>query len=318
MSNLKYQINSAINDAFCPSRSKRSDKFTKEGLEWRIYSYSHKDCMHEVGKNLMGFCAANYGVRLLTQITPSMIQEWIDKKAQSCNDLTLKGYLSNIKKLELIAAHKFNGVVWGSNTISLPAANKIGGIIKDKVMTDEVADVVISEMRRGGALTWRSVELSRSLGLRIEETVGVSVRDLILDGGGDGFGTFVIRKGCGSKGNRPRIIPIPDAETGKRLADMVKGMDLDSLIVYNIKSGSKLSKDAPNKAFVRALTKLGLYEEYKANLNHALRKNFATKYFNKYRLTHSRKDTVARVNEILGHGRQRSEGELKAYVHDIY
>lgn len=318
MPNIKYQINSAINDAFCPGRSKRSDKFSQNGLEWRIYSYSHKDAMHEVGKNLIDFCSKVYGIKLLNQVEPEMIQAWIDSKAETCNELTLKGYISNIKKLELIAAHKFDGIAWESSSVSLPASNKLGGIVKDKVMSDEVADQVINEMRKGVALTWRSVELSRSLGLRIEETVGVSVKDLILDGGGDGFGTFVIRKGCGSKGNRPRIIPIPDAETGKRLADMVKGMDIDSLIVYNIKTGAKLSKDAPNKAFVRALSKLGFYEEYKANLNHALRKNFATKYFNEYRKTHSRKDTVGRVNEILGHGRQRSEGELKTYVHDIY
>jgi len=318
MPNLKFQINSAINDAFVPGRSKRSDKFSQEGLEWRIYSYSHKDSMHEVGKNLMGFCSLVYGVRLVNQITPDMLQAWLDSKASTCNELTLKGYLSNLKKLDLIVAHKFSCNSWGTSRISLPAAVKVGGLVKDKIMSDEVADSVIREMRRGDALTWRSVELSKSLGLRIEETVGVYVKDLHLDSSGDGFGVFEIRKGCGAKGNRPRTIPIPDAETATRLADMVHDMDSESLIVYNVKTGDKLTKDAPNKAFVRALTKLDLYEEYKANLNHALRKNFATKYFNEYRKTHSRKDTVGRVNEILGHGRQRSESELKAYVHDIY
>ena len=319
MSNIVYQMNSAIIDCFVPGRSKRSDKFD-EGYDWRIYSYAHKDSLHEIGKNFARFCSVNYNVKKLCDINVNHVQAWLDSKTSTCNQLTLKRYYSALKKLELITNHKFEkfSIDWGVDAASISNCKQKIGFVKDKVMSNEIANSVLGEMRKGESLTWRSVELSRSVGLRVEETTGIMVRDIIFDNSGDGFGTVEIRLGCGSKGNRPRTIPIPTEEARNRLYEVVGNMKPDSLIVYNYITGDKLSTAAVSKAFQRALQKLGLYEEYKGNLNHSLRKLFAVEYFGRYRLTHSRKETVGRVNVILGHGAQRSEYELSKYVAVIY
>jgi len=317
MPNMCYQINSAINDAFTPGRSKRSDKFTRAGLEWRVYSYNHKDALHVTGKEFAGFCQAR-GVRRLCDIRPHHVQAYYDYKATTCNSLTLAKLRSHLIKLNEIAVHKFGPMAWGVDLCSLPVGSRGSGIVKDRVMTVEDYEAVRADLAGRESLAWRALDLSALLGLRVEETVGVRVGDIVLDQSEDGFGRLVLGKGRGSKGNRPRVVPIPTLKARERLASMIDGLPADSLIVYNAKTGDALTQSAVSKAITRALDRLGLAETYRGNLNHSLRKRFATDYFAAYRSCHTRKQTVERVNEILGHGRQRSEAELMHYVHEIF
>lgn len=166
---------------------------------------------------------------------------------------------------------------------------------------------------------YRSLELSRLLGMRVEETVNARADRFHLEPSrAFPFGYVEIRKGGGSKGNRPRIIPIQTKEQLESLKTICAGRVGNDFIIQKSSIGNQpLDKKSISKSFNRALNDLGL-EKYKGNLNHALRKDWAQRSYDMYRENHTRSETVRYVNRILGHGEERSMTELSKYVNHIW
>lgn len=166
---------------------------------------------------------------------------------------------------------------------------------------------------------YRSLELSRLLGMRVEETVNARADRFHLEPSrAFPFGYVEIRKGDGSKGNRPRIIPIQTKEQLESLKTICAGRTGNDFIIQKSKVGNQpLNKKSISKSFSRALEDLEL-EKYKGNLNHALRKDWAQRSYDLYRENHTKSKTVRYVNRILGHSEERSMTELSKYVNDIW
>ena len=215
---LSYAINHAIQENFCPGESKRSAKFQLQGeTDNKIYSYAHKDGLHSTAQDLSKFLKENFGTRTVYEITDKQLAAYLDHKSESCNEKTLVKIASHLAKIELCCkfTYSFNKVEWNTKDLTIPVSTNNIDVTKDKPMDWETSQKVIDYMTRPGTHSeaYRSLQLSRLLGMRVEETVNARANRFHLEPCKDyPFGYVEIRKGDGSKGNRPRIIPIQTRE----------------------------------------------------------------------------------------------------------
>ena len=321
---LNYAINHAIQENFCPGESKRSAKFQLQGeTDNKIYSYSHKDSLHSTTKDFAKFTKETFGVRTVYEIDSKQIAAYLEHKAETCNEKTLLKLSSHLAKLELCCKCTYfsKKIDWNVKEVIIPVSANNSGITKDKPMDWETSQKIIDYMTRPGTRSeaYRSLELSRLLGMRVEETINARANRFHLEPCKDyPFGFVEIGKGDGAKGNRPRIIPIQTKEQLESLKLLCAGRAGNDFIVRKSKIGNQpLEKKSISKSFNRALKALGL-EQYKGNLNHALRKDWAHRSYDLYREKHTKSETVRYVNCILGHGEERSLSELSHYVNDIW
>ena len=321
---LGYALNHAIQENFCPGESKRSAKFQLHGeTDNKVYSYAHKDGLHSTAKDFAKFTKETFGIRTVYEIDSKHIAAYIEHKAKTCNEKTLLKLSSHLAKLELCCKCTYSSekINWGVKDVIIPVSANNSGITKDKPMDWETSQKVIDYMTRPGTRSeaYRSLELSRLLGMRVEETVNARADRFHLEPSrAFPFGYVEIRKGDGSKGNRPRIIPIQTKEQLESLKTICAGRAGNDFIIQKSSIGNKpLGKKSVSKAFSRALKDLGL-EKYKGNLNHALRKDWAQRSYDLYRENHTKSESVRYVNRILGHGEERSMTELSKYVNNIW
>lgn len=321
---LNYALNHAIQENFCPGESKRSAKFQLQGeTDNKIYSYSHKDSLHSTAKDFANFTKEIFEIRTVYEIDPKHIAAYIEHKSKTCNEKTLLKLSSHLAKIELCCKYTYSSekINWGVKEVIIPISANNSGITRDKPMDWETSQKIINYMTRPGTRSeaYRSLELSRLLGMRVEETVNARANRFHLEPSRSfPFGYVEIRKGDGSKGNRPRIIPIQTKEQLESLKTICAGRTGNDFLIQKSSIGNKpLGKKSVSKSFNRALKTLGL-EQYKGNLNHALRKDWAQRSYDLYRETHTKSESVRFVNCILGHGEERSLSELSHYVNNIW
>lgn len=326
---LSYQIQIAINKAFSPGESKRSAKIENHGnLKHKIYSLEEKKSMHDISKNLGNYLQDTYALKNVIDIRTEHLQAWLSEKTYTVADSTLIRYLSALKKIERICNYRYHHflppgeqIQWHTDTLILPKSVFTDSYTKDKSMSIEDAQKIINHMKSVGRKSdvWRSVSLSMLTGMRVEETSYARRDRFHFEPGPKGeFGYIEIRKGDGSKGNRPRIVPITNQADQESIKALVFDRSGSEFIIQNSrKKGMHLDKGSITKGFERALNDLGM-QEYKGNQNHALRKDWAQRRYDEYRADHEKTETIAYVNTILGHGTKRSVTELKHYCHNIH
>lgn len=326
---LTYQINSAINACFCPGQSKRAYKYDHHmKTDYKIFSYAEKDAMHEIGKNLAKYVHKKFGINYVRDIKQEHIQDWLDNKALTSSQNTLNRYDSAIRKLEQICVKHFGSgnnpethFKWNTDKIIIPESQSSVSYKKTLSMDFNTSRKLIDYFKSDNKKSdvWRSVILSSYAGLRVEETSKLRVERIHIEPSKHGeYGYIEIRKGDGSKGNRPRIIPITNKTTADMLLSVIADRENGEYIVRNSKSPhSPLKQGSITKALERALFDLKL-THYKGNLNHAMRKNWAQNMYDEYRKSHTKEETIRYVNTILGHGEQRSIAELAHYCNNIH
>ena len=226
---LSYALNHAIQENFCPGESKRSAKFQLQGeTDNKIYSYAHKDGLHSTAKDFSKFIKETFGVRTVYEIDSKHIAAYIEHKAKTCNEKTLLKVSSHLAKLELCCKCTYSSerINWDAKEVIIPVSANNSGITKDKPMDWETSQKIIDYMTRPGTRSeaYRSLELSRLLGMRVEETVNARADRFHPEPSrAFPFGYVEIRKGDGSKGNRPRIIPIQTKEQLEALKTICAG-----------------------------------------------------------------------------------------------
>ena len=211
---LGYALNRAIQENFSPGESKRSAKFQLQGeTDNKIYSYAHKDGLHSTAKDFAKFVKEMFGIRTVYEINSKHIAAYMEHKAETCNEKTLLKLSSHLAKIELCCKYTYSceKINWDVKEVIIPVSANNSGITKDKPIDWETSQKIIDYMTRPGTRSeaYHSLELSRLLGMRVEETVNARANRFHLEPSpAFPFGYVEIRKGDGSKGNRPRIIPI--------------------------------------------------------------------------------------------------------------
>ena len=309
-SSLGYQMTSAISACTYEGHSKRDYKQTHCGeTGYRVFGLTYKSDLCETAKDLGRFVHERHpDVRLVRDIKPHMIQEYLDYKGQTCHSVhTVEKIYSHIRKIDLIVQHKYKSAGF-SDRIAMPEMSADAGEkIRDKVMSENDFKKLLESLSASASGASRSAVLSWYAGLRLEETVSVRVERWTPVGGRWGYGYLEIKKGDGAKGNRPRHIDIVSSEGRNAIQEAVKDRQLGQYIVCKA-DGSPYQKKSITRTIDRHMTRINLANEYKQNKNHAMRKAFAQQCYDVARRSGmSKAEALAYVNQQLGHSGNRTD-----------
>ncbi len=300
--NLKYQYYNAINDPrnLRLGESKHSAKAQGLGSSNRIFSYADR-------KNLLNFSASfsswmrevHPNVRMIKDINHSHMQSFLNYKAQTCSNKTLKTYTSYMYKLVRVC-----NVTYGLHTqatLHVPHGKDFVGRYGVMMDYSDIESLLNSNIPRNAYV---AIRLSYGFGCRISELGKLHKDDIAIND--DNVSIHIID----SKGRRSRVAVSWDNSPAFRgfLLDLKNG---PGHRVFEIKH------ESINQAVRRAMGSCGLSGKYSKTSIHSIRKAYAQRLFDSYRQSHTMDDSVSYVSRMLGHGAHRDD-IAHAYIQNIY
>lgn len=296
-SSLAHQLRSSVNNNFEPGKSKRAAKLSDDGFGAKVYGYSSRDRLLDVGTQFANYCRDNFNVKFAKDIEPKHVEGFLKSKAESgVQDSTLKSYYQSIKKLNLTANATFcsSKSDW-TKGVSIPCSRS-SSTLRSVKMSREGMDKVLDKLDMRYP-THRAIACAEALGLRASEAVRIQGKHIDLQRG------VVSVVG---KGGRYREIPIP--ENKKDLLEAFKNEYSDCRIA-NVKA------DSVNATLHRICEREDIsdLDGSKSGI-HAVRKLWATEQLEeKVSQGMDERNAWSDVSEALGHGRDRMD-LYKVYI----
>lgn len=302
MPSFKHQFYRAIDSAFCPGRSKHSDKNNPgEPSGERIYSYKQRKNLKDLSSNFVNYCKEN-NVKGIKNLSPEVAKAFLEaKQREGASDQTIKVYRSELSKIGRVMSTFYGRKIdLKSPKLEPQSQAKDQSRIRTVAMSDKdlnrflASKTRLSESKMG-------VILSRNFGLRVSEVVKLRPCDV------SERGIQIIQ----SKGGRNRYIPVR-TEQQKEVIRMLRsnfGTGLPTEKYFKTKENSM------NRYLHTGLKRIGIttYSDHRTGF-HALRKAYATEYYTSLRkegLDHQKAWDV--VSQDLGHGTGR-EDLFRVYV----
>ncbi|EJO5347068.1 site-specific integrase [Clostridium botulinum] len=304
MASIKGQVFHMIDSNFNPGQDKRNDKFDESMEKTKIYSFSERNNLRQVGMEIATFSKANYGVKQIKDITKDMVREFMSVKSETCNQSTLNNYTSRINKLQDLVnqTYKSCNLEWSNIRVD----SKIGeDKLRDIPMHKGDFDKLIAYARDNN-LTSKAilgVELSGAFGLRVSEVCKLQVRDIDLEGmklhihqskGGLSRELNIkeehkdfLQKIIQGKNNNEKLVPIKEDSVNKWIRETLpKVYGIDATKYLNAKTG------------VHSIRKMWATERCRELISQGL----------------DEKDACNKVSNELGHGDNRWD-VVKNYIY---
>ena len=324
---IRRQMDHMLREAHQRGGSKRSAKFDNQ-MANHIYGDKHFEALEDAAHRLAAFLETK-GVKMLYQVKAEHIKGYLDMRAKTCGPESMKKEISYVRKLENLAqfVYKRSNIDWGTKEIKSAAYEEKAAkpkFEKNRVIDRDTATKIAENIKKFTKTnTWKAVLASQCLGTRVDECSRVRIEKFqFRPEKGDacniyGFGYYKLPKGGHAKGDRARGIPIHSKEDRELLQTLCSGRTSGYLIENMRKPGEPVSAEAINKQFRDALKRLGLFEEYKGNALHAVRKNFAQEVYDleKGKGKNKREAMDATQNQ-LGHGKGRNQRLQDTYIHN--
>lgn len=307
ISSLHNQGLQAIISCIAIGQSKRRDLRQIGAPDWKIYSVAYLDDLKDTNDNLMRYVHTAYpGCKYIRDISPEMIQSWLDaKRDNGASQAQIGKLMTHLVKLEKCYKHKYSGIDLRLGDVSVPVC-KINGKQRDLVMDDDAYHTILAAMPKT-TQAYKSIILSHTLGLRIDETANIHEDHICLSGGRWGYGYVVLHGSAdGTKGGRWRTVDILSQADADAVKTCLDGVKRGQTVICKA-DGTPYKPDSLNRAIERSMSKIGL-TEYRQNKNHALRKNFAQRCYDAIRLSGGdKKKAIAYTNQQIGHGDNRRD-----------
>lgn len=320
--NIRSQIFYGLDKSYAPGTGKKeyTSKWKSEGNTGpadKIFSRGELNDLKDLAKNFSGFLKTRFEYKDIKQwkdIPSSAYQDFLNEKALNCTKDTLIRYHSNFKKMESCLNNRFQaGVDIMGDVVtpnSLKGNNGVRDIAMDPKDLDKIKEVAYSTKRGQDSRSIIGLELAIKYRLRVESVCNMQIRDIDLKNG-----TVTVYK---DKNEKTRVLPM-QVEDVKFLKDTIAKAEA---------AGSKklcqgLKPNSLNRAIARWEVKAGCRKKYgdaKTSV-HAIRKMGAQQLYDKYRKTHTKRETLEYVSIYLGHGGGRFENdwdETKTYLSNIY
>lgn len=302
---MKNQLAYVVRDSEAYGQSKHADKSNENGVrhDGRTYSYTSMNSKLDTAKQFGKWMQENHSeVRYARDIKSDHINEWLQRKSESCAKATLETYTSNLRSL----------VKQISNTYNVAPICQIRDIItpitqKDPIRTRAFSDSDLERLQasfRKDSLGYNALCLERATGCRVEGLSKLTTEDIKIINENQA----VVRV-HGEKGGRERLVDVRGYEHIKNLEHIKEIIPAGQRIC-------PIKPDSINANFRRHMNELGM--RYDKTTTHAMRKNWAQNTYNEYRKTHTKWETVRYVNEQLGHSAERDEELLGRYVADMH
>jgi integrase len=299
--NLAFQMNTAINHAFCPGYDKHAGKHNGESMS-KVCSFNEKRSLQQVVYQFKDFAKQYYPqLRLVKNIKSEHWQSFLNEKAKTCSYATLKNYISRISKLGILCGHRFRfNANWSGNLLApasmkTPRNEKLRTQMMDKLDLEKVMEY---GYRNCTSKAIAAIDLAYRFGLRAYEASHLRVKDVDLN---------KMRLCVTGKGGRIRYLQIcaKDIDLLKSLCTKTQNEKLIGIKANSI-----------NQQLNRILKKLGLKKKYPVSSIHAIRKLKAQEIWDEKRNQGwNKKETMNYVASYLGHGKGRYD-IINIYVHN--
>lgn len=310
MNSLKDNLNYCITQNTAFGTSKKNDKNNKLNKD-HTKIYSLEDCkgLRDTIKNLCNYLEKTHPeITKVKQLTPDLIQEWVDFRENKWSNRTKELHESHIKKINRLVNKTFKSCK------RLDFCKDIDFHKKEHKKESKKRDVMME--RKDLELLKKSFENSKSqalIGLRLAESLGLRALEVVnfrasyinLENK-----LVILPRGteAGTKGGRGRTINIQDKYLPFfELINKCYGDKNIRIITIN--------EDSYNQAIRRKLKSLDLDEKYKDTTNHSIRKLWATELYNEL-LEKGYPDSIKTfdiVSNQLGHGENRND-LYKVYI----
>lgn len=326
--NLRQQLRYAIANGKALGHSKRSAKFdlNRNYLRQHIFGQKHYRDLDLLASRLGRWITESHPeIRFVHKITHQIIQEYVNIQITGSNDQTLSKLKSYLVKIEELckAAYPYSYVSWDVKHITIPVSTKTNGYHKTHVMDRETSLRIVIAMRQTQhSNAWIAVDIGGRLGLRVEEASMMKIERFHFHQCPEntyGYGFYDLQPGDGSKGNRPRIVPIHTAEDRDRIQEILFSLGRSEGYVCTntrYKKPTPLNPESIARQIARGLKELSLplYESYLGDKLHSWRKMYARETYDLQRRLFgaSKERALEIVNTELGHSGNRRE------LNDVY
>lgn len=305
--NLAYQFTEMCVNNFKQHQGedKHSDKAT--GIfdqHLKIYDADTLKNLLNLGNQLGKYVRGNNPeVRKIYNIKEEHIESFLESKVNNCTQQTINNYKSRICMLQRLTNDKYRcNVTWYN--VDVPKS-KVADKIRTKVFEFEdwnnIKNIILNKQEL--CKSDCAILLGGAFGLRVTSTTKIMLKDINLE-----KGTLLIYK---DKGGRSRTLKIETKEQQQACKIILDKYKIQSGKILNI------NPDSVNKQLARYEKRLGIREKYKGAKTgiHSIRKMVSQDTYDKYRSTHTKEETIAYVNKILGHSAERS---IENYVYYIW
>lgn len=302
---MQQQLTYVVRNTMSIGQSKHADKgLGKKGVrhDGRSYSYATANGRLDVAKQFGKFMRDEYPeVKMAVQIKADHMNEFLQSKAGSCSNDTLRTYSSHLRALAK-EIHTTYGKDLNIRKNDIKTPESTIAPVRTVTMTQEDIEK-IHETYYENSNGDKAMVISRCTGARAEEIVTLRKEDVFTKDG-----TIYVH--LNGKGGRERDVKVQEREMGKRLLEIAKNTP-DNERIVPIKVGSI------ERSLERHMKSLGMKEQYKNTGFHSMRKAWSQRTYDRYRETHTKKESIEYVNEQLGHGAERDVALLGRYVENI-
>ncbi|MDK0628322.1 integrase domain-containing protein [Clostridium perfringens] len=298
--NLKWQFLNAINSNFKEGMDKHSIKADGQMNGTRIFSYADRENLKDVASNFSNYMKENHSeIKMVKDIKPEHIQNFLNSKANNCSRKTLEQYGSKFNKLENLV-----NSTYGTN------ASYKGFVVPATVEQTKIRNVAMSKsdfkklengFSNSKSSAKEAIQLTSKLGLRVSECTKLQGRDINLE-----KGTVHVADG---KGGRDRDVKIRPEDKGYFANLKASVGDRERIC--------PVQNDSINKAVQRQMERVGIANKYQDTSIHAIRKMYAQEQYDRYREQGLEiNQALGQVSVDLGHSENRLE-LMREYVLDI-
>lgn len=267
---IESQFRYVIESSRCFGRSKYVDRQKGIDTESKIYSYNTNHNMVDIAKDFGSYMKEHHkDIKQVCDINETHVQDYIDHKANTCNQNTLNQIYSRIRKLEAMAkkVYKYSDVNFGLSKINKNVAirtDKMRSIAMDEGHYKEIIKTDVDS-------DWkRATQLSHEFGLRVSEACKLRPQDLRENS------IYVFQ----SKGGRSRNIKIETSGQRMLVAELKQYAKKNRM--SDTETIIKAKSDSINRGLRERAKKLGYsqYTEAKTGM-HSVRKNYCIREYDK-------------------------------------
>lgn len=297
---LNNQINYCITQNTRIGESKRAFKSNPNNsdVKGQVFSVQYAENLRDTAKGFSNWMKSEYPeIRLVKNIKPEHIQEWVNVKSKQWTQATLDNHISRMTVIFQQVENTFNTSI--KLDIKKPIvikAQEIRNIAMDRDDLQELRNELAD--RRTEAKT--ALEIAARTGLRSKEIARLHSDCINLE-------KMVVEVREGAKNGKYRDVPIREADRAYflDLKERTKGQ-------YVCKG---VSEESLNKGIRRALDAIGKSDKYPDSTIHAIRKMYATERMQELR-EEGKNERAAWgiVQQELGHGSRFRQKLYNTYV----
>lgn len=310
-SSLNYQLFASLENALSIGESKRNYRaICEDNKTDKIFSYSSYDTIKKTSVSFANFIKENYPeIRQLKEIMPCHILDYIEQKSKTCNDNTLRKIKMHMESIGIFASKKYTSVnVDNWKVTDIPCGNTPNNIrIKNGFTESDVTRLTEYATAPRRENMHKALTLVSVAGLRLDEVWTQKASDIHIsstDKGDFGYGYINVTD---AKHGRNRCVSIISADDRDALKNLIQTSDDDKIITCT----------KVNLQRMLAQAKKALELDTIGQSWHAVRKYYAQRFYDFYRVKHTRKETINATNRMLGHGRGQLS-KLQTYVRNIW